>query len=90
MMNKEMKKEFTLQDKIQKILLWVFLVSLMIGPLIMLQLDGLVQNMESYVFGLTVVVVVLFSLWLGSRMVLPVFVKPEDKPEGDQEEELFL
>lgn len=89
-MNKELKKEFTPQDKIQKILLWVLLVSLLIGPLIVLQLDGLVRNMESYVFGLTVVVVVLLSLWLGSRMVLPMYVKPEDKPEGDQEEELFL
>lgn len=89
-MNKELKNTFTIQEKFQKILLWVFIVSLMAGPLALLRLNMEIGNTERYLFWMAGLLVEIAALWLGIRMILPVFKKPESKPEGDEEEELFL
>lgn len=86
-MNKELKNTFTIQEKFQKILLWVFIVSLMAGPLALLRLNMEIGNTERYLFWMAGLLVEIAALWLGIRMILPMYKK--DDVKKDDNEDMF-
>ena len=87
MMNKDLNNNFTKIEKIQKVVSFVVLASLMIGIITFANVE---KNFGVGELGLVSMLVGLALILLGSKIILPMFVKPENKSEGDEEEELFL